>query len=91
MGKKSRRKAKLRAAARMAQGAPVQPTYQAKPLAARVTTPVAEPKAAAPSVQSAIMPAQANRYQYVPAELRQIAIIAGALFLILFILALILH
>jgi hypothetical protein len=87
MGKKSRRKAKLRAAARLAQGAPAQPVYQAKPMA----TQVAQPKAVSTPVQRAVMPAQANRYQYVPAELRQIGIIAGALFLILFILAFVLH
>jgi len=87
MGKKSRRKAKLRAATRLAQGAPAQPVYQAKPLA----TQVAQPKTAAVSVRPAVMPAQANRYQYVPAEMRQIGIITGALFLILFILAFVLH
>lgn len=88
MGKKSRRKAKLRAAARLAQSGPAQPVNQAKPLA----TQVAQPKAvAAAPVQRAVMPAQANRYQYVPAEMRQIGIIAGALFLILFILAFVLH
>jgi hypothetical protein len=87
MGKKSRRKAKLRAAARLAQSGPAQPVNQAKPLA----TQVAQPKAVAAPVQRAVMPAQANRYQYVPAEMRQIGIIAGALFLILFILAFVLH
>jgi hypothetical protein len=87
MGKKSRRKAKLRAAARLAQRAPAQPVYQAKPMA----TQVAQPKAVATPVQQAVLPAQVNRYQYVPVELRQIGIIAGALFLILFILAFVLH
>jgi hypothetical protein len=87
MGKKSRRKAKLRAAARLAQSGPAQPVNQAKPLAAQV----AQPKAVATPIKSAVMPAQANRYEYVPAEMRQIGIIAGALFLILFILAFVLH
>jgi len=90
MGKKSRRKAKLRAAARMAQMAPAQPVYQPKPLAAKVAKPVAEIRPAA-AIQHAALPSQVNRYQYVPAELRQIAIIAGILFVILFVLALILH
>lgn len=87
MGRKSRRKAKLRAAARLAQGAPAQPAYQAKPMAA----PMTQPKAMAAPAQPAVMPAQANRYQYVLPELRQIGIIAGVLFLILIILALTLH
>lgn len=87
MGKKSRRKAKLRAAARLAQRAPAQPVYQARPMATQVT----QPQAVAAPVKTAVMPAQENRYQYVPAELRQIGIIAGALFLILFILAFVLH
>ena len=83
MGRKSRRKAKLRAAARLAQGVPAQPVYQAKP--------ITEPKAVAASVQPAVMPAQINRYQYVMPEMRRIGIIAGALFVILFVLAFILH
>jgi len=87
MGKKSRRKAKLRAAARLAQRVPAQPVYQAKPVAAQV----AQPKAVAASVQRAVMPAQTNRYQYVVPEMRRIGIIAGALFVILFVLAFILH
>jgi protein-L-isoaspartate(D-aspartate) O-methyltransferase len=90
MGKKSRRKAKLRAAARMAQRAPVQPVQQARPMAAQIAKPVAETKAAMPSIQSGST-AQADRYQYVVPELRQIAIVVGSLFVILFILALILH
>jgi len=90
MGKKSRRKAKLRAAARMAQRAQQQPAYQPQPLAAQVAKPVAETKPA-PVIQQAVLPSQANRYQYVPAEMRQIAIIAGALFVILFVLAFVLH
>jgi hypothetical protein len=83
MGRKSRRKAKLRAADRLAQRVPAQPVYQAKPMA--------KPKAIAASVQQAVLPAQVNRYQYVIPELRQIGIIAGALFVILIVLALILH
>ncbi|MCJ7514788.1 MAG: hypothetical protein MUO89_02295 [Dehalococcoidia bacterium] len=90
MGRKSRRKAKLRAAARMAQGMPAQPVYRPKPLATQMAKAVAEPKAAA-SVKSAVTTDLANRYQYVPGEMRQIGIIAGALFLILFILAFVLH
>ena len=92
MGRKSRRKAKLRAAARMAQRAPVQPVYQ-KPVSSATppARPAAEPRPLATSVQSSASPIQANRYQYVLPELRQIAIIAGALFVILFILALVLH
>lgn len=87
MGKKSRRKAKLRAAARMGQGMLTQPVYQPKPLA----TQMAKPQAMAAPLKPAVLPAQENRYQYVPGELRQIGIIAGALFLILFILAFVLH
>jgi hypothetical protein len=87
MGRKSRRKAKLRAAARLAQGAQPQPVYQAKPMA----TQVAQPKAVAASVQPAVMPAQANRYQYVVPELQRIGIISGALFIILIALTFILH
>jgi hypothetical protein len=87
MGKKSRRKAKLRAAARMAQGMPSQPVYQPKPLATQMT----KPQAIAAPLKPAVLPAQVNIYQYVPAELRQIGIISGALFLILFILAFVLH
>jgi len=87
MGRKSRRKAKLRAAARLAQGAPAQPVYQAKPMA----TQVAQPKAVAAPAQPAVIRAQANRYQYVIPELQRIGIISGVLFLILIILALILH
>ena len=87
MGKKSRRKAKLRAAARMAQGMPAQPVYQPKQLA----TQMAKPQAVAAPVKSAVLPAQVNLYKYVPGELRQIGIISGALFVILFILAFVLH
>ncbi len=92
MGRKSRRKAKLRAAARLAaQSGQTQPVYQPKPMASAMAKPAVESKAVAAPVKSAVTPAQVNRYQYVPAELRQIGIIAGALFLILFILAFILH
>jgi hypothetical protein len=87
MGRKSRRKAKLRAAARLAQGLPAQPVYQAKPMA----TQVAQPKAVATPLKPTVMPAQANRYQYVVPEMRRIGIITGVLFLILFILAFVLH
>lgn len=82
MGRKSRLKAKFRAAARLAQGAPAQPMYQARP--------VAEPKAAAPVIEKAIQSTQATRYQYILPELRLIGIISGALFLILIILTFIL-
>jgi hypothetical protein len=92
MGKKSRRKAKLRAAARMGQSAQAQPMNQPKPIAAQLASkPVAEVRTAVAALQQTALPSQANRYQYVPAELRQIAIIAGILFVILFVLALILH
>jgi hypothetical protein len=83
MGRKSRRKAKLRAAARLAQRVPNQPVYQAKP--------IAESKAVAASVKPTGLPAQANRYQYVIPEMVRIGIIAGILFVILFVLAFILH
>ena len=83
MGRKSRRKAKLRAAARMAQGTPTGPAPQASQMAAQVTQPRA---ATAPVHQTVLMP-QTNRFDYVGPELRQIAIIAGALFILLFILA----
>lgn len=78
MGKKSRRKAKLRAAGRLPQRAPVERSALAKP--------TLENRAAAPQVSSAVSSAQANRYQYIIPELRLIAIISGTLFLILFIL-----
>ena len=92
MGKKSRRKAKLRAAARLAaQGATVQPINRVQPLAAQVTKPLAEPKAIAPTIQTTVLASRANRYDYVVPELRLIGIIAGSLFVILFILAFILH
>jgi hypothetical protein len=90
MGRKSRRKAKLRAA-RLAQRVPVQPAYQPKPMAKPAAEPVAETRAVATPVQSSITPAPANRYQYVIPELQRIGIISGALFLILIILAFILH
>ena len=87
MGKKSRRKAKLRAAARMAQGMPAQAPYRPQPTAAQITTH----KPVQPSIQQTSLPVKANQYGYVGPELRQIAIIAGALFVILFILAFFLH
>jgi hypothetical protein len=86
MGRKSRRKAKLRAAARLAQRAPVERTYPTKPM----PEPKLETKAAV-SVGPVIAPVQVNRYQYVIPELRRIAIISGALFIILIILTFILH
>ncbi len=82
MGRKSRRKAKMRAAGKIVPRAPVERSYPTKP--------TLEPKAATPSVASAISSAQANRYQYILPELRLIGIISGALFLILFILAFVL-
>jgi len=82
MGKKSRRKAKLRAAGKLAPRAPIERSYPTKP--------ALEPKAATPSVAPAISSAQANRYQYILPELRLIGIISGTLFLILFILAFVL-
>lgn len=82
MGKKSRRKAKLRAAGKLAPRAPVERIHPTKPMLAS--------KAAAPSVASAISPAQASSYRYILPELRLIGIISGALFIILFILAFIL-
>jgi hypothetical protein len=96
MGKKSRRKAKLRAAARMAQrspvqsGQPVQPVQPARPMAAQVVKPMAETKAAVSSIQSGAL-TQAEKHQYVVPELKQIAIIAGTLFVILLVLAFILR
>jgi hypothetical protein len=69
MGKKSRRKAKLRAAGKLAPRVPLE----------RIAS-------TAPAISSA----QASRYQYIIPELRLIAIISGALFLILFILAFVL-
>jgi len=82
MGRKSRRKAKFRAAGKLAPRAPVGPAYPNKPTLAT--------KAAASPVAPAISSAQANRYQYIMPELRLIGIISGALFIILFILAFIL-
>jgi len=90
MGRKSRRKAKLRAAARLAQGGPVQPLYQPRPMDTPVTRP-AEPRAVAAPVKSAIMPMDANRYQYIVPEMQRIGIISGVLFLILIVLAVIIH
>jgi len=87
MGKKSRRKARLRAAARMAQGMPAPAPYRPQPAAA----PIITHKPAQPSIQQASLPVKANQYEYVGPELRQIAVIAGALFVILFILAFVLH
>jgi hypothetical protein len=49
-----------------------------------------EPKASVSSVGPSVSSAQAARYQYVLPELRRIGIIAGALFLVLIVLALIL-
>jgi len=93
VGKKSRRKAKLRAAARMAQSAQAQPVNQPKPMPAQLASKpaVAEIKPAAATLQQTYRPSQAGKYQYVPAELRQIAIIAGSLFVILIVLAIILQ
>jgi hypothetical protein len=92
MGKKSRRKAKLRAAARLAvQSATLQPVNRVQPVAAQVTKPVAEPKATAPTIQTTALISGAHHYDYVVPELRLIGIIAGSLFIILFILAFILH
>ncbi len=82
MGKKSRRKAKLRAAGKLAPRVPLERISSTKP--------TLEPKAAAPSVAPAISSAQTSRYQYIIPELRLIAIISGILFLILFVLAFIL-
>lgn len=82
MGKKSRRKAKLRAAGKLAPRVPVGGVSS--------ITPAPGTKAAASLVAPAISSAQVNRYQYIMPELRLIAIISGALFLILFILAFVL-
>ena len=87
MGKKSRRKAKLRAAGKLAQRVPIERTYPTKAMPA----PKLEPKAAPPSAEPAVTLAQANRYQYVLPELRRIGIISGALLLVLIILTFILH
>jgi CHASE3 domain sensor protein len=87
MGRKSRRKAKLRAAARMAQGTSTQPVPQASPMA----TQVIQPRDTMTQVRQTVLTAQANRFDYVGPELRQIAIIAGALFILLFVLAFILQ
>ena len=86
MGRKSRRKAKLRAAARMAQGASFQATTQAIPESRPQVTEVTQPRPAAVSMQQTFTN-KANQFAYVGPELRQIAIIAGALFVLLFILA----
>jgi hypothetical protein len=83
MGRKSRRKAKLRAAARLAQRMPVERTYPAKPMT--------EAKAAVSSVAPVMPSAQAGRYQYIVPELQRIGIISGALFVILIILTFVLH
>lgn len=83
MGKKSRRaRAKHRAGGKLAKRAPAQRIYPSEPKL--------EPKVAAPSIGPAPSSAQATRYKYVLPELRRIGIIAGALFLILIILAFIL-
>jgi hypothetical protein len=83
MGRKSRRKARLRAAARLAQKMPVERPYPIKPMP--------EAKAAVSSVERVIPAAQAGRYQYIIPELQRIGIISGALFVILIILTFILH
>jgi len=90
MGKKSRRKAKLRAAARLTQGMPVQQAYQPKPLATQVVKP-AEIKPAQALVKPVSTALSSTTFNYVLPELRQIAIIAGSLFIILLILAFILR
>jgi hypothetical protein len=82
MGKQSRRKAKLRAAGRLPQRTPVERISSTKP--------TLEHKAAASHIAAAVSSTQANRYQYIIPELRLIAIISGALFLILFVLAFVL-
>ncbi len=83
MGKKSRRaRAKHRAGGKLAKRAPAQRIYPSEPKL--------ESKAAAPSIGPTFSSAKATRYQYVLPELRRIGIIAGALFLILIILAFIL-
>jgi len=87
MGRKSRRKAKLRAAARMAQGTLTQPVPQASP----IPTQVIQPRDTTTHVRQTVLTTQANRFDYVGPELRQIAIIAGALFILLFVLAFILQ
>jgi hypothetical protein len=91
MGRKSRRKAKLRAAARLAQTGQFQPAYQSKPVATPMTKPAAEPKPVAAPVRSVVTPAEASRYQYIVPELQRIGIISGILFAILIILAVVLH
>ena len=88
MGRKSRRKAKLRAAARLAQG---QPMYQPRPVETPVAKSMTQPRAAAASVPSAITPAQTDRYHYIVPELQRIGIISGLLFVILIALSFILH
>jgi len=91
MGRKSRRKAKLRAAARLAQSGAVQPVYQPKPIETPTAKSVAKSRPVAAQVKSAIMPVDVNRYQYIVPELQRIGIISGVLFLILIVLAFILH
>ena len=83
MGRKSRRKAKLRAAARLAQRMPVERNYPIKPMP--------EAKAAVSSVERIMPAAQETRYKYIIPELQRIGIISGALFVILIILTFVLH
>ncbi len=90
MGKKSRRKAKLRAAARMAQTASFQASPQARPESRSLAAEVTQPRAVVAPVQQTVLSSKASQFEYVGPELRLIAIIAGALFVLLFILAFIL-
>lgn len=90
MGKKSRRKAKLRAAGRLAPRAQVERAHPTKPIVESKATAPSLAAAATPSLGSAISPVQAGRYRYILPELRLIGIISGTLFLILIILAFIL-
>jgi hypothetical protein len=96
MGKKSRRaRARARAKARaraehstgseLARSLPAERVYPAEPKFEP------KPKAAMPSVEPALVPVQATRYQYLIPELRRIGIIAGVLFIVLIVLTFVLH
>jgi hypothetical protein len=89
MGKKSRR-ARARARARTKQWAGSEP---ARSISAERVYPAVtklEPKAAVPSVEPAVLPVQATRYQHIIPELRLIGIIAGILFILLIVLTFVL-
>jgi hypothetical protein len=95
MAKKSRR-AKAKHRARVEKAAQARRLQQPAPVSAEVQSPtpvsptVHAPKAQAPKVQSSKVQDLASRYQYVIPEVKRIGIIAGAIIVVLIILAFVL-